>query len=93
MSVVCSVLAMARFWLRWTTRRVDVDVRAVAGRETTRRDVDCAVLGDVVVVAARADFGRATMRRGWDIGLVLTTISIGLLVMVTVVPGFNSVFI
>ena len=68
--------------VRGTTRRPAADVVVPAPDVAARAVV-------ALFVAARAV--RDTTRRGSDIGVVRTITSIGLLVMLTVVPGFNSV--
>lgn len=64
-----------------------------AARGTTRRAELETFVAVVVGVADRAVdvWGRATTRRGAESRSVLTMTSIGLLVIETVVPGFNSV--
>lgn len=81
---------VARPPLRATTLRLVVAaLRAVfVGRCTTRR---VAVVAVPLLFDERDAVGRGTTRRGSAIRLVRTTMSIGLFVWVTVVPGFNSV--
>ena len=68
--------------VRGTTRRPVADVVAPAPGVAARAVV-------VLFVAARAV--RGTTRRGSDIGVVRTITSMGLFVIFTDVPGFNSV--